>query len=246
MLQRELAARVVRSRGRGEFSTIAGADTSIRDGRVYAAICVFSYPGLEWLETATSVRPVDFPYVPGLLGFREVPALLAACRELAREPELFLVDGHGLAHPRRFGIACHLGVELDRPSIGCGKTLLVGEHRTPARSRGSRTQLRHRGEVIGACLRTQDGVRPLYVSIGHRIDLAAAVRIVLRCARRFRLPEPIRAADHAAGLLPAVGGSGGPRGAEKSRPGAKRAGLARRSNAGTPADPPATRTENPP
>jgi deoxyribonuclease V len=162
---------------------------------------VFSFPALEPLANATATRPVEFPYVPGLLAFRELPALLEAYAGLAEEPDLLLVDGHGLAHPRRFGIACHLGVELDRPSIGCGKSLLVGEHAEPAPRRGSSTLLLHRGERIGRCLRTRAGVRPVYVSIGHRCALEHAVSIVLACAPRYRLPEPIRAADHLAGRI---------------------------------------------
>lgn len=197
-LQRELAARVVRT-GRPRPRTVCGVDTSIRDGFVHAAVCVFAFPGLELLASATATRPVEFPYVPGLLAFRELPALRQAYARLAEEPDLLLVDGHGLAHPRRFGIACHLGVELDRPAIGCGKSLLVGAHAEPASRRGSGTALVHRGERIGRCLRTREGVRPVYVSIGHRCDLERAVAIVLACARRYRLPEPIRAADHLAG-----------------------------------------------
>ncbi len=200
MLQRELASRVIREPTFDQVETIAGVDASFRDGLAHAAICLFRYPELECLETVTVVRPIDFPYVPGLLGFREVPALLEAFERLERLPDLILVDGHGLAHPRRFGIASHLGVVLDRPTIGCAKSLLVGEHRLPARRRGSRTRLLHRGEVVGTCLRTRDGVKPVYASIGHRVDLATAVRVILRCATRYRLPEPIRAADRAAGL----------------------------------------------
>ena len=197
-LQRALAPRV-RRRGRPRVRTICGLDTSIRAGRVHAAACVFSFPALEPLEAATSARAVEFPYIPGLLAFRELPALRDAYGNLAREPDLLLVDGHGLAHPRRFGIACFLGVELDRPSIGCGKSLLVGEHRQPGPRRGAHTRLCHRGEVIGACLRTRPGVQPVYVSIGHRVELAFALEIVLACARRVRLPEPIQAADRLAG-----------------------------------------------
>jgi deoxyribonuclease V len=200
-LQRVLAPRIVRTRRCAEPRTVAGADTSIRAGRVHAVVCVFSFPALEWLETGSSVRPVEFPYVPGLLTFRELPALREAYGKLAREPDVILMDGQGLAHPRRIGIASHLGLALDRPTVGCAKTLLVGEHRPPGPRRGSRTRLVHRGEVVGACLRTQNGVKPVYVSIGHRVDLPFALRIVLRCARRYRLPEPIRAADQAAGRL---------------------------------------------
>jgi deoxyribonuclease V len=197
-LQRRLAQRVVRA-GRPRVRTVCGADTSVRAGVVSAALCVFTFPGLEPVESASARRPVGFPYVPGLLAFRELPALRAAWRRLARAPDLLLVDGHGLAHPRRCGIACHLGLELDRPAIGVGKSLLVGEHRPPSAARGSRARLLHRGEVVGTVLRTRTAVAPVYVSIGHRIELAEAVRIVLACARRYRLPEPIRAADHLAG-----------------------------------------------
>lgn len=205
-LQRELAGRVIRETTGGPPETIGGVDISVRDGKARAAIVVASYPGLEPIESATAVRPVEFPYVPGLLGFRELPSILDAYERLARKltagVDLFMVDGHGLAHPRRFGIACQLGVELDRPAIGCAKSLLVGEYREPGLRRGSSTRLRHRGEVIGRVLRTRDGVRPVFVSIGHRVDLDTATRIVLRCARRYRLPEPTRAADRAAGRIP--------------------------------------------
>jgi len=200
-LQRELAGRVIRETTGGPPETIAGVDISVRDDEARAAIVVATYPALEPIESAIAVRPVEFPYVPGLLGFRELPSILDAYEKLRGEVDMLLVDGHGLAHPRRFGIACHLGVELDRPAIGCAKSLLVGEYREPGLRRGSSTQLRHRGEVIGRVLRTRDGVRPVFVSIGHRVDLDTAVRIVLRCARGYRLPEPTRAADRAAGLI---------------------------------------------
>ena len=199
-LQRELAARVVKS-GRPRVRTVGGVDTSIRGERVHAAVCIYSFPELEPLATATTIRAVEFPYVPGLLGFREVPALLEACALLAELPDVFLVDGHGLAHPRRFGVATHFGVALDRPTIGCAKSLLVGEHRDPGPRRGARTRLVHAGELVGVCLRTRDRVKPVYVSIGHRLALETAASIVLACARGFRLPEPIRAADRLAGRI---------------------------------------------
>ncbi|HEX6885509.1 MAG TPA: endonuclease V [Planctomycetota bacterium] len=201
--QRVLAARVVR-RGRPRVRSVLGMDTSVRAGRVVAALCLYSFPALEPRVSVTAERALDFPYVPGLLAYRELPALLAAYARLPEEPDLLLVDGHGLAHPRRCGIACHLGVELARPSIGCGKSLLVGTHRTPGPRRGAHTRLVHRGEVVGACLRTRSGVRPVYVSSGHRIELEAALALVLACARGFRLPEPIRAADHLAGARAAA------------------------------------------
>lgn len=202
-LQRELAGRVERRRRTGRIRTIAGVDCSVRAGRVGAVIAVFTWPDLAPLEVATALREVEFPYVPGLLSFREVPALLAAWETLGARPDLLLVDGHGIAHPRRIGIASHLGVVLDVPTIGCGKSLLVGEHREPGPRRGARTRLVHRDDVIGACLRTRDGVKPVYVSIGHRVDRDLAVKTVLACATRHRLPEPIHVADRHAGELTA-------------------------------------------
>jgi len=202
VLQRELAARVLPRRTFGEPRLVAGTDVSVRGGRVRAAIVVLSLPDLEVVEVATAVRPTEFPYVPGLLAFREVPVLLDAWERLEAEPDVLVVDGHGLAHPRRFGIACTLGVLLDRPAIGCGKSRLCGTHREPALRRGSRCRLVDRGEVIGKVLRTRDGVKPVFASIGHRVDLETATRLLLRWAPRYRLPEPIRAADGAAGRIP--------------------------------------------
>ncbi len=181
------------------LATVAGADVSIRGDRARAAVCVLSLPGLEEVERAVVEAAVRFPYVPGLLGFREVPCLLEAFARLQCRPDAVLVDGQGLAHPRRFGVACHLGVALDLPAVGVGKSLLVGRHREPGQRRGSRARLVHQGEVIGAVLRTRDGVKPVYVSIGHRFDLESAVRLVLSTGRGLRLPEPIRAAHRAAG-----------------------------------------------
>jgi len=203
-LQRELAGRVVREDDFGPIEgleTVAGVDISVRGGQARAAVVRCARSTLEILEVATAVRPLDFPYVPGLLAFREVPAILDAFERLVKPPDLLLVDGHGIAHPRRFGIASHLGVVLDLPAIGCGKSRLVGEHREPGPRRGASTRLLHRGEVIGRVLRTRDGVRPVYVSIGHRVSLATATRLVLSAAPRYRLPEPIRAADRAAGEI---------------------------------------------
>lgn len=182
----------------GRVRRIAGIDVSIRDGRARAAVVVMS-PDLEVVETRTAEVAAAFPYVPGLLAFRELPAIRRAFRALDRKPDLAVVDGHGLAHPRRFGIACHVGVEFDVPSVGCGKSLFVGEHAEPGSARGSWTELRHRNETIGAAVRTREDVRVVYVSIGHRISLATAIRWILRLASRYRLPEPIRAADERAG-----------------------------------------------
>jgi len=182
----------------GEPGSVAGVDIGIQGQRARGAVVVLAWPGLEEIERAVAEQPVSFPYVPGLLGFREVPCLIEAFERLRTRPDVALVDGQGRAHPRRFGLACHLGVALDLPTVGVGKSRLVGQHREPGTRRGSRAQLVHQGEVIGAVVRTRDGVKPVYVSIGHRVDLETAVRLVLQSTTRFRLPEPIRAAHRAA------------------------------------------------
>ena len=163
-----------------------------------AAAVVMGLPGLETIEHAIARRPASFPYVPGLLSFREMPAALAALEALTVRPDLLLCDGQGIAHPRRCGLASHLGLAADLPSIGVAKTRLVGEHREPGASRGAWASLVDAGEEIGAALRTRAGVKPVYVSIGHRVSLATAIRLVLACSPRYRIPEPLRAADRLA------------------------------------------------
>jgi deoxyribonuclease V len=177
---------------------IAGADVALDVERklAIAGVIVFRFPSLAIVERASAVRPLTFPYVPGLLTFREAPALLAAFAKLRSSPHLLFFDGHGYAHPRRFGIACHLGLLLDRPSIGCAKSLLVGKHKPPPQSAGSRAPLRHDGETIGVALRTRRGVKPVYISIGHRISLDRAVEFALAASDGFRIPRPTRLADH--------------------------------------------------
>jgi len=196
-IQLRLASRVLQTPSRKRFRLVAGVDAAFsRDGeQCIAGVVLWDVGRREVVEEHVATRLLTFPYVPGLLSFREAPAVIAALRKLRRTPEIVFCDGHGLAHPRRFGIACHLGVLLDLPAVGCGKTRLIGEHRLPAHRRGSRTLLKSQGETIGAVLRTRDGVRPIFVSVGHRIDLASAARIVLRTAIGFRLPEPVRRAD---------------------------------------------------
>jgi deoxyribonuclease V len=163
--------------------------------RCLAGVVVWDVEKRTIVEQRWAVRRLRFPYVPGLLSFREAPAILAALRQLRVEPDAILCDGHGFAHPRRFGIACHIGVLTRRPTVGCAKSLLVGTHREPGPRRGSRRALRDGNAVIGSALRTRDGVRAVYVSVGHLIDLRAADRLVLRCAVGYRLPEPTRLAD---------------------------------------------------
>ncbi len=194
-LQQELAARIIREIAFGAITTVAGVDASYCDGVTRAAIVVFSFPGMQKLEYVTAERAIDYPYVPGLLSFREAPAVLDALGKLPLTPDLLIFDGHGIAHPRHFGIASHIGLLVDKPSIGCGKKRLVGYYDEPARERGSYTYLHDDGEVIGAVVRTRTGVKPVFVSIGHRVNLPAAIDVVLICGRGYRLPEPTRWAD---------------------------------------------------
>lgn len=160
---------------------------------------VLSYPELEIVETQTVEDSIDFPYVPGLLSFREAPLTLAACEKLSVTPDLVLVDGQGIAHPRRLGLASHLGLFLDTPTIGCAKSRLCGSHQTPGHEPGSYAELVDGDETIGAALRTKLGTKPIYVSIGHKVDLEAAIYWVTECCRGYRLPEPTRLAHLAAG-----------------------------------------------
>jgi deoxyribonuclease V len=200
-VQRELASLVVCRGGPGRVRRVAGVDISVDriEKRGTGAVVVLSYPELEVVETALAEAPLTFPYVPGLLSFRETPVLREAFRKIVGPIDLLLVDGQGYAHPRRFGIACHLGLLLDVPAIGCAKSRLLGEHAEPAAAAGSRSDLIDRGEVIGSVLRTRAAVKPLFVSSGHRIGLAEAEAWVLRCCRGYRLPEPTRLAHLAAG-----------------------------------------------
>lgn len=174
--------------------TIAGLDMSVRGDRVQAAAVVVRLPDLAVIDVALWQGPVTFPYVPGLLSFREVPPLLKALERLSVVPDVLMADGQGRAHPRRFGLACHLGVLLDCPSLGVAKSLLVGTFAPPDPERGSHTPLVHRHEVVGAVLRTRAGVQPVYVSVGHRITLDEAVALTQACTGRYRLPEPTRQA----------------------------------------------------
>ena len=197
-IQNDLRRRVLCTPLLAGVHTVAGVDVGIHDNTARAAVVVLSYPELALLDKVTANMPVAFPYVPGLLAFRECPTVLSAFDKLAVIPDLIVVDGHGLAHPRRFGLACHLGVLLDRPTIGCAKSRLVGTHDEPGREAGAWAPLVDGGEQIGGVLRTKDGVRPLYVSIGHRVDLESAVHWVLACCRGYRLPETSRLAHQAA------------------------------------------------
>lgn len=198
-LQRELAGKLVKENRVGTVKTIAGLDASYKDGQAVAVAVLFSYPEFEQLEHVTLKRPIVFPYIPGLLSFREAPGVIEAVDKLTRKPDLLLIDAHGYSHPRRFGLASHVGVYLDIPSIGVAKTLLIGKFEEPAPEHGSVSWLHHKEEIIGAVVRTRTRVRPVFVSIGHKVDLETAVRLVLACCRGYRLPEPTRWADAIAG-----------------------------------------------
>lgn len=200
-LQRRLAGQVLRQGDAAGGRYIAGVDISVRRFPEIAAsaVVVLEYPGLRPVEIKVALGKPGFPYIPGLLSFREAPLMLEACRQLEITPDLIMVDGQGIAHPRRLGLASHLGLLLDLPAIGCAKSRLCGTHLAPADWPGSATALLEGSEIIGKVLRTRRGVRPLYVSIGHRISLDPAVRMVLDCCRGYRLPEPVRLAHLAAG-----------------------------------------------
>ena len=198
-LQQELAGLVVSKTDMGPVTTVGGVDVGYRDGQAWAAVVVLSYPELVVVDYSLARRQVSFPYLPGLLSFREGPAALEALERLASRPDLLIFDGHGLAHPRRFGLACHIGLRADIPSIGCATSRLVGGHAAPGPEQGSYSPLLDGGETIGAVVRTRAGVKPVYVSTGHRVDLATSIQYVLGCCRGYRLPETTRWAHRVAG-----------------------------------------------
>lgn len=200
-LQKQLASEIISDRpvDLNSVRFVAGVDVSVKDNVSQAAIVVVSFPDLKPVETALASRPTPFPYIPGLLSFREGPVLVEAFEKLKQEPDVLIFDGMGIAHPRRIGIASHMGVWLQKSTIGCGKTLLIGKYQEPAFERGSWSELVDKGQIIGAVLRTRASVKPVYISPGHLADLPTAVELVMRCTPKFRLPEPIRLAHHTAG-----------------------------------------------
>jgi deoxyribonuclease V len=207
-LQQSLAERVVPRGPRPALPClVAGCDAAgagrwaRRDEEITAAVIVWRFPGWEPVAAAWAAGPSPLPYIPGLLSFREIPLYLRAFEQLPVRPDLLLCDGHGIAHPRGLGLAAHLGLLFELPTIGVAKSRLIGEHRPPGRARGCAPALRHRGRRIGRVLRTQHGVRPLYISPGHRIGIDEATALVLRLAPWHRLPEPTRLADQWVGRL---------------------------------------------
>ena len=196
-IQADLRGKLVLSDdGPGDIRIVAGADISCTrgDDRVYAAVVLLDAATMEVVEQACHSGRISFPYIPGLLSFREGPSLLRAFEKLRRRPDMVLFDGQGIAHPRGFGLAAHMGLILDFPSVGCAKTRLVGTFREPGERRGQSSPLVYNEKRIGAVVRTKDRVKPVFVSQGHRVSLDRAVKIVLRCTPRYRIPEPIRRA----------------------------------------------------
>ncbi len=210
-IQQRLRARLERRNRFARIRRVAGADVAFGDGLACAAVLVFSYPGLQLVEAAEAVAPLTFPYVPGLLVFREGPALLEAFAKLAVGPDLLMFDGHGVAHPAGFGLASHLGVLLKTPSIGCAKSVLVGEWDPVAlgRERGAWVPLVHEARRVGAVVRTREGTKPIFVSTGHRVGLRSAIRFALACCCGYRIPEPTRQADIAVARLKLERGASG-------------------------------------
>ncbi|NLT73851.1 MAG: deoxyribonuclease V [Chloroflexi bacterium] len=191
-LQHQLARQLVLVSSDVDIDLVAGIDVSILGSLAHAAVVVMRYSDLACIEQHTAQRPVAYPYVPGLLTFREAPVVLDALARLTTFPDILLFDGQGFAHPRRLGLASHLGLLLDRPSIGCAKSRLCGTFDEPSPERGSWSPLKDQDEVVGAVVRTRTGVRPVFVSAGHRMSLEQATSVVLGTCRGFRLPEPAR------------------------------------------------------
>jgi deoxyribonuclease V len=174
---------------------IAGVDAAFLENKVIGVASIFKYSELTHVEDAFAVTDIPFPYVPGFLSFREGPAIIEALKGLKIKPDIILFDGQGIAHPKRMGIASHIGVILDMPTIGCAKSRLVGEYKEPASKKGDWSPLNFHGGTVGAVLRTKDYVKPVFVSPGNRIDLKTSIKIVLKCTTKFRISEPLRRAD---------------------------------------------------
>ncbi|MCB5173818.1 deoxyribonuclease V [Microvirga lenta] len=200
-LQKEMAAEVDSTQpiDLDSVRLVAGVDVSVKDEQSQAAVVVVTYPGFLPVETVLARRQTPFPYIPGLLSFREGPVLEEAFDKLEAEPDVFLFDGMGIAHPRRIGIASHMGLWLQRPTIGCGKTLLCGRYKDLAEDKGAAAPLIDKGQTIGVALRTRSAKNPMFISPGHMADIPTAAELVLRCSPKYRLPEPIRLAHNAAG-----------------------------------------------
>lgn len=197
-LQEKLRNQVIQKDRFAEIRTVAGVDLGIKNDISLASVVVLNYPNLQIVDGVVAESRVNFPYIPGYLSFREIPPLLVAFARLKTEPDLIIVDGQGIAHPRRFGLACHLGLILDIPTIGCAKSRLCGEYIEPEKEKGSFSHIFDKDEIIGVALRTRTNVNVVYVSIGHRISLDSARMITMTCCPKYRLPETTRYAHKAA------------------------------------------------
>lgn len=195
-IQKRLAPKVVLCSLPHRTQWIGAADVSYsKNGKhLFAAVIVCHLPGYSVVERVVAFAQVKFPYIPGLLSFRETPLLVEVFKHIEKKPEIIICDGQGLAHTRRFGLACHLGFLLNIPTIGCAKTKLVGDHKDVGPRKGQYRSLYYRGERVGVVLRTRTGVKPIYVSPGHLSDITSSVRLVLRCCNKYRIPEPVRQA----------------------------------------------------
>lgn len=193
-IQRDLAGKVRIEPLAGDIRHIAGVDVSVRGSRVQTAIVVLEIATLQLVDKAIWHGDVQFPYIPGLLSFREMPAILPALEQLSITPDVFMTDSQGLAHPRRMGLACHFGVLLDRPAFGVAKTRYIGRYEEPGMAKGDRSRLEDRDELIGAVVRTRANVKPVFVSAGHRVTLDDAIRLTMDTTTRYKIPEPTRLA----------------------------------------------------
>jgi deoxyribonuclease V len=202
-LQGELASRVVAGAALdlGRVRYVAGADVSTEGDRAFATVAVLDFPGLSVVEVQGFEAALEFPYVPGLLAFREIPSVAGALEKVETAVDAVILDAQGLAHPRRMGLASHIGLFLEVPTVGCAKSVLVGKYEEPGMEKGSTSDLVHRGEVVGRVVRTRERVSPVYVSVGNGLDLESAVELVLACCTKYRLPEPTRQAHNAANRL---------------------------------------------
>jgi deoxyribonuclease V len=203
-IQQQLQQQVIMEDVFDEIHTVAGVDIGIKRDNdnseiAKAVVVILNYPELELIDQIRVEQPIEFPYIPGLLSFRESPAIITAFEKLSTEPDLIIVDGQGIAHPRRFGIASHLGLLLDKPTIGCAKSRLYGRHDQPDMAAGSYAYLYDRDDIIGAVLRTRENVNFVYVSVGHNISLESAIEYTLKCCLNYRLPQPTRLAHQVAG-----------------------------------------------
>ena len=193
-IQKDLKSNISLKKSFSKIDKIAGADVSYYKNKMIAGVIVFEFPNLKAIEKQSFISPVNFPYIPGLLTFREGPSILAAYEKIKNEPDIILFDGQGIAHPRRMGIATHLGLFLDKPTIGCAKSRLSGKYTTVGEKKGDYATLKEGEEVLGAALRTRKGVKPIFVSPGHKISLSNSIEIVLKCTDKYKLPIPVREA----------------------------------------------------